>query len=398
MSRKYKNVRERNGKFYYRYDSKDPATGKRIQKEIGGFATAKEAEREGIKIQAEKIHGIYIDEKKITLAEWIDEWLEIYKATGKVKQRTVDQRKSTLNAAKKIAGGLKLIEITPLFYQTLLNDLINSSKNYSYGYIKNFHTVMNMLFTEAVKKEIIKKDPTANIEIPRKKLTVDELENLVELPEYLEKEELAKLFIHAKNEIDRPQLFRAIYILAYTGMRIGELCALKLTDIDELHKRISITKTLYVPRGIDEYVLNTPKNHASIRKIDISSRVLTIIKEQIAWRNKFKMEYRKWFYDGPDFLFINENRHMGCPYPPGELRKHMAEVVSKAGLPPSITPHSLRHTYTSLMAEAGVELPAIQKLLGHSSDEITETVYLHVTNARKRAAVEKLDALMDNLW
>ena len=181
-------------------------------------------------------------------------------------------------------------------------------------------------------------------------------------------------------------------------MRIGELCALKLTDIDELHKRISITKTLYVPGGIDRYVLNTPKNHASIRKIDISSRVLAIIKEQIAWRNKFKMEYRKWFYDGPDFLFINENRHMGCPYPPGELRKHMAEVVAKAGLPPSITPHSLRHTYTSLMAEAGVELPAIQKLLGHASDEITETVYLHVTNARKRAAVEKLDALMDNLW
>ncbi|MMZ62451.1 Transposase [compost metagenome] len=180
-------------------------------------------------------------------------------------------------------------------------------------------------------------------------------------------------------------------------MRIGELLALKTSDIDEVNKVISVTKTLYIKGSTKNFKLTPPKNKSSIRKIDVSQRVINIIKEQIAWKNEYKMLHRKWYNFEDNFIFINENSLMGYPMYPSIVRKYMEEVLAKAGLPASITPHSLRHTYTSLMAESGLELPAIQKLLGHKKDYITETVYLHVTKAKKRSAVEKLDALMDTV-
>ncbi|GJM84161.1 hypothetical protein HMSSN139_66570 [Paenibacillus sp. HMSSN-139] len=80
-----------------------------------------------------------------------------------------------------------------------------------------------------------------------------------------------------------------------------------------------------------------------------------------------------------------------------DVRDYLDAVLVKAKLPQNITPHSLRHTYTSLMAEAGVELAAIQQLLGHKNDNTTKMIYLHVTNPKKRSAVEKLDMLMDGV-
>ena len=389
-----KNVRERNGKYHYRYSIKDSETGARIQKETIGYATPKEAEREGIKILAAIINGTYIEEKKIKFANFAKQWLELYKATG-VKINTIYLRESVMKSAIKKFGGLYITEITTAQYQVELNKM--KENGLSKSTISNFHTVMKMIFQKALELEVVTKDITQYAKVPSFTQTVEEIENLEDLPEYLEKEQLAKLLRTAINH-GSPQGFRAIFVLAYTGMRMGELCALKTSDIDELNRRITVTKTLYVRGSLKNYVLNTPKNKSSIRKIDVSKKVIQVIKEQIAWRNQFKMEYRKWFDDKSEFIFVDEGSCSGLPMRPKNLRDYMAEVVTLAELPESITPHSLRHTYTSLMAESGVGLPEIQSMLGHKNDSTTKNIYLHITESKKRAAVEKLDALMDGLF
>ncbi|GJM72946.1 hypothetical protein HMSSN036_51620 [Paenibacillus macerans] len=102
-------------------------------------------------------------------------------------------------------------------------------------------------------------------------------------------------------------------------------------------------------------------------------------------------------YKKEKFLFINMNRKSGCPLSPLEIARYMTEVLKRAGLSEELTPHKLRHTYTSLMAEAGVELPDIQRQLGHANDRITTQIYLHVTKAKRKTNIQKFESLMGGI-
>lgn len=399
--KKRKNIRERNGKFYYRYSVKYEAVvdGKvkmrRKQKESDGFATAKEAEQEGIRIKAKQLAGTFVDEKDILFSEWADKWAdEFYSTTGKVKDTTVNIRKDSLKAAKKHFSGIRLKDITPLQYQGFLNYLKNEGR--SEKTIIMVHEAMRLAIKKAVQLKIIESNFIAEAELPGFQKTVEQLETEDELPDYMEKDELAK-FLKAAIEYGDSQIYNALFTLAFTGLRIGEFCALKDTDFDEVNRQLSITKTLHLRRSYDDFYLGTPKTPSSKRKVDLGQTVIQVIKNQLAWRKMYKFSIGSDYYKGADFLFVNDRRFPGYPMAPRELSRHMKNILKLANLPETLSPHSLRHTYTSLMAEAGVELPAIQRLLGHQNDTMTKKVYLHVTKPKKREAVELFDKLMEGL-
>ncbi|MNI55039.1 Transposase [compost metagenome] len=268
---------------------------------------------------------------------------------------------------------------------------------------------MIMIVRKAVRPpyEIIAKDFTLGIEFPSFKETLEELKGSKSKTEYLEKEELA-LFIKTAYEIPEEsetekeqltlrQCARALHILAYSGLRIGELCALSEIDIDQEEQKINVIKTLNVQHGIENYILDTPKNETSVREVDVTKQVLDLFKEQEHEKKKLRLMIGGEFYTKEKFIFINAYKKPGYPLSPLEIARYMKLVLEKAKLPLELSPHKLRHTYTSLMAEAGVELAAIQRQLGHANDAMTTRIYLHVTKARRRTDVEKLEVLMNSL-
>ncbi len=87
----------------------------------------------------------------------------------------------------------------------------------------------------------------------------------------------------------------------------------------------------------------------------------------------------------------------GYPIVNKNVQNRMARLFKISGLNPELTPHSLRHTHTSLLAEAGVALEQIMDRLGHSDDQITKNVYLHVTQEMKKEASQKFSELMRSL-
>ncbi|MDQ0216765.1 integrase [Oikeobacillus pervagus] len=99
-------------------------------------------------------------------------------------------------------------------------------------------------------------------------------------------------------------------------------------------------------------------------------------------------------YNDNGFVFTNLNRHPGYPVLIKFIENRMARILSKVGLNLVLPPHSLRHTHTSLLAEAGVGLEEIMDRLGHHDDEVTRKVYLHVTNNMKKEASDKFGQLM----
>ncbi|WP_088832677.1 tyrosine-type recombinase/integrase [Paenibacillus tyrfis] len=382
------NVRERNGKYHYRYSIKNPVTGKRIQKESVGFATPREAEKEGRRIEAEKLLGTYVDKLKDTVTDWCDHWLNWYASTGQVKEITINQRANMLELLKSQIGGLNLQEVTEEIYQEVLHKL---SKVHSFNTLSSMHGVAKRVFLRAVQKGKIKSNPAEHAFIPKKTKTFEEREASKKLPRFLEKHELIK-FLAA---VEGSQFRRVFALLAYTGMRMGELSSLFVDDFsDEVY--LNISKTRYAPASIAKYQLTSPKNESSDRIIHLSKRAISVIKEQIVWRKAFAFSKGNDFYKERQFLFVCEKARAGYPLYPTLVSKQMKRALSRANLPKNLTPHSLRHTYTSLMAEAGADLDTIQAQLGHKKgSDVTRAIYLHVTKAREKRDVDRLDALLD---
>ncbi|WP_213429680.1 MULTISPECIES: site-specific integrase [Paenibacillus] len=373
----------------------DPRTGKRKQKKKGRFKTKQEAQEAAAIVIAELAQGTFIQEKKITFEDFSQEWLKGYLSTGKVKISTGRVRRQEINLLNPYLAKLKMPEITKKQYQDTLNAL--KEKGYSDNSINGAHCTGRMIFRRAVELGVIKGNPTDYAIIPKTQVTVEELEQGNEVPKYMEKEELARFLETAKNfglERDYP----IFLTLAYTGMRAGELCALKWQDIDFHDSTISITKTYYNPRSsLSEYTLLTPKTKRSKRVIEVEEIVLEELErlrsKQEEFKEKRKKENKPYHDKGFVFAHINDKN---AGYPPYQrlLGKRMARLLKLAKLNANLTPHSLRHTHTSLLAEAGVSLEQIMQRLGHSKDDTTRNIYLHVTKPKKKEASQKFGELM----
>ncbi len=102
-------------------------------------------------------------------------------------------------------------------------------------------------------------------------------------------------------------------------------------------------------------------------------------------------------YYNQNFIFGKMERHFGYPIVVKNVRDRMKRLLRIAKLNGDLTPHSLRHTHTSLLAEARVSLEQIMDRLGHTDDQITKNVYLHVTEEMKKEASQKFSELMRSL-
>lgn len=215
----------------------------------------------------------------------------------------------------------------------------------------------------------------------------------------MEKEELS-LFLNIAKEKSPYKDYLIFMLLAYTGMRIGELCALKWKDIDFNEGTICITKTIYNPGNKGgAYVLLPPKTKGSKRRLDVDAVILNVLEKHRTYQNKVKMKYRKNYHDA-DFVFANtDNKNPGYPESVVNTNHRMKRFLKNIGnISTDLSPHSFRHTHTSLLAEAGVSLPAIMERLGHTNDETTTQIYLHITKTRKKEAAHKFSRLMESLY
>ncbi len=372
----------------------DPATGSRRQKTKGGFDTKEKAEEACNALIYELKNRTRVEESNAVFKDFSLEWLDIYQKTHKVKVSTVRVRQHEIKNLLPYFAHLKIKDITKKAYQEALNGLKDAGL--ADNTISGIHATGRMIFRKAMEYELIKKDPTEFARIPRSQKTVEELEQQDEVIKYLEKEELA-LFLKTAREKGLEKDYTMFLALSYTGMRAGELCSLKWRDIDFREGSISITKTYYSPNNnTTEYQLLTPKTGTSKRTVEVDKSVLDELEKHKAGQNVLKMRLRKTYHD-EDFVFAKTQNHPGYPEFIKTLENRMRRLLKLAKLNESLTPHSLRHTHTSLLAEAGVGLTEIMERLGHKDDETTRNIYLHVTKAMKKEASQKFSELMRSL-
>ncbi|KPL57833.1 tyrosine-type recombinase/integrase [Rossellomorea vietnamensis] len=371
----------------------DPITGKRKQKSKSGFLTQQEAEAAANTLIYELNQGTYLEETDKTFSDFAKEWLPIYSESKEVKPGTIRVRLHEIGRLLPYFAQLKLKDITRKMYQDALNDL--KAQGLADSTREGINRTGRMIFRKALELELLKKDPTEFAYVKKDKKTIEQLEE-EEVPNYLEKEELA-LFLKTAKQHGLEHDYLVFLILAYTGIRVGELIALKWKDIDFKNHTISITKTYYNPNNNTvEYQLVPPKTRKSRRKIVVDEEVIDALMEHKKTQDEVIGQLGK-AYNNQDFIFAKMQRQYGYPIVIKNVRDRMKRLLRIADLNEDLTPHSLRHTHTSLLAEARVSLEQIMDRLGHTDDQITKNVYLHVTQEMKKEASQKFSELMRSL-
>lgn len=368
----------------------EPTTGKRKTTTKRGFKTEREAKLFSSKMELSFYNGETVQTNKIIVKDFIEIWFNEYVKSG-IKKSTISNRKTTsIPHIRRLLGGYHLKALNTRIIDEALLSL--QSEGYKKGTIDTVHLTIRMILKSAYEKKLIATIPIANKPKFRKSMEELEIENLKE--EYLEKEELNTLLdviSEERNEIDL-EIFTT---LAYTGMRIGELLALKWTDIDFENRTITVSKTIFRQENtISKYELTSPKTKASYRVIPMSQKVFQSLQDILIRYHELKTI--GCLVHDENFVFIRTVGNF-CGYPENRhpLLNRLRVYMRKAKITKEFTLHKFRHTFTSLMAEAEIDLVTIQKILGHEDSRITQKIYMHITQNHKQSAIRKLDKMMD---
>lgn len=382
---------KRGKKWAYRaYAGKDPVTGKDKQASKSGFLTKKDAQLAAALFERQFHNNEYVQPSKITFNVLCDDWEKHYISQG-AKESSLRARKIALEHIRNEFGQFAIQKIGKKSYQDIIDKLANK---FSKNYVSSIHTSANMVFEYAKDNKLIKDVPTKDIKLPKKKKTVSDLEKGDSIQEkFLEREELEEFITVAKNEGLEGDLL-AFTMLAYTGLRIGEMIALKWSDIDFNNHTLRVIRTYYNPTNNKlKYTLLTPKTEGSIRTITIDTILIDLLQLYKQEQDIIKKE-NKPFYKDNDFIFATNEGH---PKTIKHISIRMQRLLKKTKITKHVTPHSFRHTHTSLLIEANVHIKEIQERLGHSDINTTMDIYAHMTKNIKKEASTKFGNLMKDL-
>ncbi|WP_249871603.1 site-specific integrase [Oceanobacillus saliphilus] len=382
---------KRGKKWAYRaYAGKDPITGKDKQTSKSGFLTKKDAQLAAALFERRFHNNEYVQPSKITFNVLCDDWEKHYISQG-AKESSLRARKIALKHIRNEFDHIAIQKISKKFYQDIIDKLSNE---FSTNYVSSIHTSANMVFEYAKDNKLIKEVPTKDIKLPKKKKTVADLEKGDSIQDkFLEKEELEEFLTVAKNEGLEGDLL-AFTMLAYTGIRIGEMMALKWSDIDFDNQTLTVYRTYYNPtNNKSKYTLLTPKTQTSHRTITIDKIVIDLLQLHKEEQDKIKKENEP-FYQDSNFIFATNE---GYPKTIKAISIRLQRLLKKTKIKKDFTPHSFRHTHTSLLIEANVHIKEIQERLGHSDINTTMDIYAHMTKNIKKEASTKFSNLMKNL-
>ena len=374
---------------YHIYLGTDPLTKKRLEISKGGFKTKKEAQAAARLIELQKDNGTLIKESNLSFETFAKDWLKTYSRSG-VKISSVRAREKEMKHFISVWGSYPISKITKKMYEDRLLEL---NEQYSHNYVGGIHACGRMIFRKAKTQGLIKMNPTEDFQLPKKQQSIEDLEQEQEKILFLEKEELAHFLKLAQS--DGLEMDHLVFtVLAYTGLRIGELLALKWTDFNDKLGTIRITKTLYNPNNhVQKYQLLTPKTTGSVRTIRIDETIVNLLKKHKIYQNEIKLKNRLVYQDSA-FIFAREDGH---PQLRKVIETRLKRLLKKTGIEKNVTPHSFRHTHTSLLIEAGVGIKEIQQRLGHSDINTTMNIYAHMTTNMEEKASQQFSELMKDL-
>lgn len=327
--------------------------------------------------------GTFADPSKLTLGEWLTTWLNDYMKNN-IKPTTWESYETQVTQHIKPAIGTVTVQkLQTRHLQNLYNTKLeggradNKKGGLSPRSVRYIHCVLKAALDQAVKEKIITINPADAVKLPK-----------------MEQEEVKALdtsevttFLH---EAKKTKHYAAYYLTLATGVRRGELMALKWSNVDLQEGTISIKENLVrTKKGL---IFQEPKTKNSKRTIGIDEDVVKELKSHKAKQAAAILEMGK-AYQKNDLVFCHDD---GTKFDPRGFSRHFERIIvrlQKGGFT-RITFHGLRHTFATLSRQEGTDLRLVSEILGHYDPAFTMKIYQHVTPQMKKEAKSKIGNLL----
>ena len=387
-----------NGGYEYRWTGAD---GKRHSIYAPTLEQLREMEEQ---IIVDKHDGIKADVKALTVNDCFKLWKELKRG---VKDSTFQNYVYMYEMfVMPTFGKKRVVQVQRSDIKRFYNGLVDQ-KVLKISTVDNIHNVLHQVFQVAVDDNYIRQNPTDRMLKELRIAHGHEIEKRKALT--LAQQEL--FFNYMKNTPQYRHWYPVFYIMANTGMRVGELTGLRWQDVDMENGMISVNHTLVYYNHRDElgtyFSINTPKTEAGCREIPMVAGV----KEAFEMIREYQQEtgiQSKVRIDGyEDFIFVNKDGNMQHH---GTLNKAIKRICrdcndqvlleqgieSNPVLLPNFSCHILRHTFATRLCESGINIKVIQDVLGHVDVSTTMDIYVDVMNETKKRELANFDGYMAN--
>ncbi|MGH2358921.1 MAG: tyrosine-type recombinase/integrase [Candidatus Limnocylindria bacterium] len=310
-------------------------------------------------------------DQDLSLGQYLKEWLA--HARGRVRTSTYEGYESLIRCyAVPALGTIPLSELSPLDVQRLYSSLLEPGRRLSAGTVLNLHLVLTQALGQAVRWGMLERNPVKGAQPPRpvrpEPVVVDPA--------------LACRIVAALSgsAVELPGI-----LAIATGMRRGEILALRWADLSPDRAHAQVRRTLHATRRGLQF--SEPKTRRSRRAVALPAIVRSPLERQRSEQALRRAADRSW----TDLDLVIE-RGDGRPLNPDTLSSRWRLFLARSGLP-HVRFHDLRHAHATLMLLKGVHPKVVSERLGHASVGITLDLYSHVLPSMQHDAVRAFDEL-----
>lgn len=305
--------------------------------------------------------------KKHSFDKLINSYLLFKK--NEVKESTLSCYLNLINNYIRPSFGKYMIEEINSDMINIYTDFLKEKKHLSNKYIREILQLILNIFKYAKEFEFKANLQISFPKVKNKEITIFSTKDISTLKTYILQNLNTKTF--------------GILFCLFTGLRIGEVCALKWKDIDLELKNIIINKTLIRIKNTNNTSPNKTKVIISTPKTEASNRVIPL--------PSFLIDYLVQLKENDDFYFLtNQEKYIE----PANYYFFYAKILTKAKIKHQSF-HTLRHTFATKCIENNFDVKLLSEILGHSNINITLTRYVHSSMEYKRASMEKLASFFE---
>ena len=339
---------------------RDPGTGKTRPRWVGGFATRKAARDARDAARHQVSRGTYVAPQALTVGEYLDQWLSAHSVA--VKPSTAQSyRAISSRYITPALGRERLQSLSPSRLSKFVKELHEhggkGGRPLSARTVQYVTAVLRRAMQDAVLDRVLEVNPVVGTKLPRTVKPKHTTWTGAQLHGFLQ----------GLGAEDR---WAPLWVLAAaTGMRRGELLALRWDEVDLDARVVHVDRSVTQVRQERVYV--TPKNHER-RDVTLDARTVAALR---AWRKAQAAERLAWGpadVDADGLVFTWQD---GRPVLPDYVTKAFAALTAKTEGVPRLVLHQLRHSHASILLRDGVPVHVVAKRLGHKDPSVTLNVY-----------------------
>lgn len=350
---------------YYLYDENK----KNEVRKFKTFRTEKEAEEFLATLQYQRNNEVYIKYNGIPLNQLMRANVKRKFDTNLIGESQYARLNRTIETIEKRQIAFKNIDDIS---SDEIQDYLNSLTHYSNSFIGKVLEQFRQAYTIAMNRGYIIRNPMIDVIRPKSK----KLDKEVRAME-IEEQQLLTDYLGCVTLENEP-FKNAFLIQLYMGLRIGEVLALRSTDIDLKKNILHVRRTLTEDKKGKVVMGDITKTYTGIRDVPIPEFLReSLIQQMVKAEKNFDKQ-----------LFVDS---LGRYARPKNINSYLHAILKKIGLPPIFSSHTLRHTYGTRCVEAGMRAVALQRLMGHKDVSVTLNTYTSIFNKYKESEMEKVN-------